>query len=342
MELILNDFIENLKFLTEAIFNRIIDVISYPIDPNQRIFVLYLLTSLLIAVYVFLKNLPLNKDKGFISSLIDFLFPKYIWSKSSAWLDIRYFFFHQLFRYSIYGTFIIFISSYIFHFLTNQSLTEMEEAGNQIEQKSLLGEFIYIFVLVLLLDFTAYITHFLQHKIPILWQFHKIHHSPKVLTPFTNYREHPIDNIFYALGVGCVTGLVTSSAFYIFDYVPSIYTILGVGVFSFIFNISGYNLRHSHIWVKWPSILIYILGSPAHHQVHHSYHPKHIDKNFAFLFPVWDLIFGTWEMPEDNRDVKFGINDKDDEYKTCLGLYFLPIKDAYKLIKRKYSKKIKN
>jgi len=54
-----------------------------------------------------------------------------------------------------------------------------------------------------------------------------------------------------------------------------------------------------------------VFPSPAHHHVHHSCHPEHIDKNFAFVFPVWDLIFGTYFMPDDNRDVKFGVTEGD-------------------------------
>ena len=80
-----------------------------------------------------------------------------------------------------------------------------------------------------------------------------------------------------------------------------------------------------------------VFPSPAHHQVHHSCHPDHLDKNFAFVFPVWDVIFGCYVMPEDNRDVKFGVTDKDrgHELDTCLKLYFLPFRDAWRLFRRK-------
>ncbi len=75
------------------------------------------------------------------------------------------------------------------------------------------------------------------------------------------------------------------------------------------FNLLAYNLRHSHIWLRWPGRWSMVLPSPAHHHVHHSCHPDHIDKNFAFMFPVWDVIFRTYHLPEDNRDVKFGIGE---------------------------------
>ncbi len=79
-----------------------------------------------------------------------------------------------------------------------------------------------------------------------------------------------------------------------------------------------------------------ILPSPAHHQVHHSCHPEHLDKNFAFMFPVWDVIFGSYILPEDNRDVKFGVGEgKADELSSCFKLYLIPFRDAWRLIRRR-------
>ena len=77
-----------------------------------------------------------------------------------------------------------------------------------------------------------------------------------------------------------------------------------------------------------------IFPSPAHHHVHHSSHPDHVDKNFAFMFPIWDVIFNTYEMPKDNRDVKFGIGDGNaEELTSCLRLYWVPFRDAFRVMK---------
>ncbi len=59
------------------------------------------------------------------------------------------------------------------------------------------------------------------------------------------------------------------------------------------------------------------------HQVQHSAHPEHLDKNFAFMFPVWDVIFKTCHMSEDDRDVNFGIGDgNSEELTSCIRLYW--------------------
>ena len=116
-------------------------------------------------------------------------------------------------------------------------------------------------------------------------------------------------------------------------HTPEMPEVLGLQVLAFGFNILGYNLRHSHIWLKWPGVWSKILPSPAHHHVHHSYHPNHINKNFAFLFPIWDVIFRTYHLPETNKDVKFGIAENHEvEYKSCLGIYFVPVINTFKRI----------
>ena len=69
--------------------------------------------------------------------------------------------------------------------------------------------------------------------------------------------------------------------------------------------------------------------------MHHSYHPTHINKNFAFMFPVWDVIFGTYRMPATNADVKFGLSEREEEeFTSCLGIYPQPFRNAYRSLRR--------
>ena len=104
------------------------------------------------------------------------------------------------------------------------------------------------------------------------------------------------------------------------------------------YNLLGYNLRHSHIWLRWPGILSKVFGSPAHHQVHHSCHPDHIDRNFAFIFPLWDVLFGSFCLPADDRDLRFGLgNGEESTFRSCLGLYLLPFRNLvrrYRTVRR--------
>jgi len=188
-------------------------------------------------------------------------------------------------------------------------------------------------VLLIASDFIAFYIHYLQHKIPVLWQFHKVHHCGEVMHPLSNFREHPIDNLTYSVTTNLFAGFIFGCLIGLFGYQPTIPKILGFSVFALLFNVAAYSLRHSHIWLKWPGVWSKILGSPAHHQIHHSRHPDHLDKNFAFMLPVWDILFKTYEMPEDNRDVEFGIVEDSSELNSCMSLYIIPFRDAYRVLK---------
>jgi len=318
---------EPVTHLLELFYNQVIAVISYPVDRYSRIFVLYLFSSLAFSylVYRVKGNMPAigqppgKQEQGFIN----FLFPSYIWRERTAWLDVRYFFFHQLIRYSIYGTFLLAVSQWALRvFAPENSLFSLQSTA--VDNVYIIS--LFLIVNVLLIDFISYAIHAAQHRVPMLWEFHKVHHSAEVMHPLTNYREHPFDNLLYAVGTGLPLGLVAAVFYGIFGRVPETITIIGVGVFTFMFNFLAYNLRHSHIWLKWPGVLSVLFGSPAHHQIHHSKHPDHVDKNFAFMFPVWDWIFGTYCMPVSSKDVDFGLVNPDPELDSVLRLYYVPVR----------------
>ena len=325
---------DSLHTLLQSISKNLLRVLVYPFSPGERLFVLYLTTSLLMAAAVWryvARRRP--QPGGTPVSLRQFLFPSSIWRTASAWLDVRYFFFHQIFRVFLYGSFALMVSDRTFR-TTAGLLGNSVESGTATDQPfAWLVAIGYGFVSVAVLDLVAWVLHYCQHRFPLLWEFHKVHHSARVMHPLTNYREHPVDNVVYAAGLGACTGLVAASVSALLGYVPTEPTVLGVGIFVLAYNGLGYNLRHSHIWLKWPAPLVYLFGCPAHHQVHHSYHPTHINKNFAFMFPVWDLMFGTFQMPQTNADVKFGLGDREDEeFTSCLGLYLIPFRNVARLL----------
>ena len=61
--------------------------------------------------------------------------------------------------------------------------------------------------LLLLLDIGHYISHYIQHKVPFFWEFHKVHHAAEVLTPVTAFRAHPVESILDSLFQGPLQAL---------------------------------------------------------------------------------------------------------------------------------------
>jgi sterol desaturase/sphingolipid hydroxylase (fatty acid hydroxylase superfamily) len=132
-----------------------------------------------------------------------------------------------------------------------------------------------------------------MHKWPILWSLHKVHHSATVLTPMTVFRTHPLEGIIFSLRSSVTQAISISSFIFLFGNTVSLYTVLGVNIFVFIFNVLGSNLRHSHVGIQYWKWVEYIFISPAQHQLHHSIAKEHHDKNFGAALAIWDWFFGS-------------------------------------------------
>ncbi|MCJ8275360.1 MAG: sterol desaturase family protein [Bdellovibrionales bacterium] len=172
---------------------------------------------------------------------------------------------------------------------------------------------VYTVVSFIALDFSRFFQHYLFHKIPFLWRFHKVHHSAEVMTPLTLFRTHPFESVVGAFRRTLVLGVVTGSFVFFAEAKLGVWAILGVNGLDFIFNIFGSNLRHSHIWLSFGP-LNYIFVSPAQHQIHHSRDKKYYDTNLGIVFSFWDQLFGTFYHPKKREFISFGV--RGEHYKS--------------------------
>jgi sterol desaturase/sphingolipid hydroxylase (fatty acid hydroxylase superfamily) len=331
---------DTLTAVVAAVLDGLVDVLLMPLDPENRIYFVYLATSVLIAwaIWRAIRSRRAAASPGDIElaqgSFVSFLFPRKVWDHPSAWLDLRYLVFHKVVsHFLLLGLGAWSIATGFRAASGGMSVSEAMARSTTSGGSDYLVAIGYMFAVMLFVDFIGWAMHYLQHRIPILWQFHKVHHSAEVMHPISNFREHPVDNLAYGLFIGLGFGLSHGLAVRYFGYIPNMPMLLGIPLLMFLFNVVGYNLRHSHIWLRWPGRLSMIFPSPAHHHVHHSSHPDHLDKNFAFMFPIWDVIFRTYHMPEDNRDVRFGTVEDSSELNTCLRLYWVPFRDAWRVLR---------
>ena len=142
---------------------------------------------------------------------------------------------------------------------------------------------------LLVADFMGYWGHRLFHCRPF-WYLHAIHHSPAKLDWLSSVRVHPLDDI-------CMAVLQVVPLLFIgFDPAVFIYVTPAIAVWSVL----------SHANVSWDfGPFKYLILSPRFHRWHHTSEAEGLDKNFAGLFPIYDLIFGTWYMPN-KVPTKFG------------------------------------
>lgn len=192
---------------------------------------------------------------------------------------------------------------------------------------------LFLFVLD---DFARYFLHMLMHRWPVLWAFHKVHHSARTMTPFTVLRTHPIEGLLFTLRSILVQAISIGTFLYLFGDQVDLVTVLGVNVAVFIFNVTGSNLRHSHVPIYYWKWLERILISPAQHQIHHSTLPRHFDKNFGAVLAIWDWIGGSLHLSEPETELKFGVSSKvEADEQSLKTLYLKPFAESRRSIVRR-------
>jgi len=144
---------------------------------------------------------------------------------------------------------------------------------------------------VVLSDLFVYWGHRLQHKLPILWRFHSIHHSAEHLDWLAAHREHPLDTVY-------TVGLINLPGFLLGFPVE---TLAGLVAFRGLWAIYIHsNVRLPLGPFKW------ILGAP---QLHHWHHDRDRDAgNYANISPLMDILFGTYRCP-DHEPEAFGLRE---------------------------------
>jgi len=135
------------------------------------------------------------------------------------------------------------------------------------------------------LDAVDYGLHRAQHRLRWWWALHALHHSQRKMSFWTDDRNHLLDSL-------------------ILDAVKAAVALtIGVEPAQFVGLIIATRLLKSvqHANVAWTyGVLGYVLVSPMFHRRHHAigvgHEGRYLGCNFAVLFPVWDMVFGTAEF----------------------------------------------
>ena len=294
---------------------------SYLLSTNKRVHWLYLISSLLLAFYVYKRS----KVKG---SFFQYVFHKKTWIGKSALIDYSFIFFNALVKVVLIAPFLM-IALYMAEGINEFMIQHYGESEWNWSPTTII--IIYTLIIIIVNDFASFFVHYLMHKIPFLWAFHKIHHSATTLNPFTQYRIHPVELIINNFRGLMVKGGITGLFMYIANGEVGLLTFFGINVFNFLFLFWGSNLRHSHVKLKYFNFLEYILISPYQHQIHHSNNPKLYDTNMGSRLAIWDWIFGTLVRSESVKTLRFGLGKEEDEkYKTFSQNLFAPFITVFK------------
>lgn len=206
------------------------------------------------------------------------------------WLDAFYMFFNFfLFSLIVYNA-----ASEVFVQLFKDFLALFGIRNLVAIEIASLPKWAQLFTLFIVRDFVQWNTHRLLHRVPALWNFHKVHHSVKEMGFAAHLRYHWMETVVYRF----------------IEYLPL--AMIGFGISDFfivhIFTLTVGHFNHSNLnlnigWLK------YIFNSPQMHIWHHAKalpesHPNGI--NFGITLSLWDYLFGTAVIPHDGRDIPLG------------------------------------
>ena len=177
---------------------------------------------------------------------------------------------------------------------------------------SQISQLIIFFITV---DFFQWLTHIMMHRFDFLWRFHKVHHSVKEMGFAAHFHYHWIENILYkplkVFAVMLIGGFEPEQAYLIH------FLTITIG-----------HLNHSNIKLSYGS-LKYIFNNPIMHLHHHASSSSNNFKkgvNFAISLSIWDYIFKTNYIPNENGDTKLGYEGDQSMAKSFIGQLFYGFK----------------
>ena len=152
-----------------------------------------------------------------------------------------------------------------------------------------------ILATVAFMDFILYVWHLLNHEMPFLWRFHRVHHSDLNMDVSTATRFHIGELVISAvIKISLIFFLGASS--------------LGVVIFESTLVFCA-QFHHSSLRIAkgFESIFWILFVPPSMHRIHHSVKIRERNANYGTIFSLWDRILGTLISDVDQDGIKIGV-----------------------------------
>ncbi|MCM8731432.1 sterol desaturase family protein [Hephaestia sp. GCM10023244] len=170
-------------------------------------------------------------------------------------------------------------------------------------------------------DLWFYWSHRLEHKVPFLWEFHKLHHSEERMNAGTFGRDHFLQSawrtIFPTFTLGLVLKLNVAAA-----------ANMGVIVVFAMVSVSMFYHSSVRFRLRW---LHPVIMTPQVHRIHHSVDPAHHNKNFADFLPIFDIVFGTYHRPGKDEFPATGLGG-DNPHRNIIAAQVKPVIGAVRTL----------
>jgi len=306
------------------------------LSPGSHVSLASLFCALSIAAFVVAARRRRKGRQIRLKPLLRSLFPRAILRSESNWVDVFYLFFNVF----VFG--IVFGWALLSYEVLSHAVADGLTALFGPQQPSALPIFVSRSIMTVML-FLAYelgywLNHYLSHRIPFLWEFHKVHHTATVLTPLTNFRVHPVYMCVFLNMLAVFTGLANGVGDYLLGQTTHQYGLSENNVILVFFIYLYVHLQHTQLWISFTGWLGHLLMSPAHHQIHHSRNPAHFNKNLGSCLAVWDWMFGTLYVPAAERErLDFGVEPDRKGAHTIWGELIAPLGRAGLVLKERFA-----
>ncbi|ALJ05066.1 sterol desaturase [Pseudalgibacter alginicilyticus] len=233
--------------------------------------------------------------------ILEIIFP---WRKNQSifrkdfWLDI----FYMFFNFFLLNLIVLIALSNTAAEILNDILKTigLSLTKFQLFNVNNLPKWAGLIIFFLISDFVQWNTHRLLHRVPFLWNFHKVHHSVKEMGFAAHLRYHWMEPVVY------------KSLLYIPIAIIGNYNAKDVA-FVYFFAIVIGHLNHANLGWDY-GILKFILNNPKMHIWHHVKElPKHVryGMNYGLTLSIWDYLFKTNYIPHDGKDIELGFEGDD-------------------------------
>ncbi len=170
---------------------------------------------------------------------------------------------------------------------------------------------------VLLLDYSLWLWHWLNHRIDFLWRFHRVHHVDLDLDAATGARFH--------FGEMSLSTLFRWLQIRLIDPDPRALSIWQTMLLVSIF----FHHSNTRLTEDADRVLSHIVVTPRMHGIHHSIVERETNSNFASLFTIWDMLHGAFRIDVPQQTITIGVPAYQKEEDVTLDrLVVMPLLDT--------------
>jgi sterol desaturase/sphingolipid hydroxylase (fatty acid hydroxylase superfamily) len=174
----------------------------------------------------------------------------------------------------------------------------------------------HLLLALVLLDGWMYLWHRANHKVPLLWRFHRMHHSDDHMDVTTATRFHPGEQVLASVQHLLLLPALGIDAWHLLVYGAAVIAIT--------------QLHHANISLgRWDRPLRWLIVTPYMHKVHHSRLRAEHDSNYSAVFSIWDHLGRSYRFRPDPKTIEFGLEEfAEPSWQSVGGMLKTPLESA--------------